>query len=582
MQRNIWLAAISVIVVIILLNNSAYYLLTKRVLEQSLRKEMASVAGQIELSLEQSRHGSILFEDQIGRELRAASIAARYALDPDVEKVTNRQLEELSGKLGVSHITLMKRTEGDIVLYKSSDPNEIGQGTKNMKPWFDIFNQLFDRQAVTSGWIGQTLPNFWTGPYETATTDVDSINKWGYCYDGTTNYIIDPFVGYDRLKRYEDITGVSRLIGETLKRNDSLKEISILNPHTFGKGKIETINENGEKRVHILQQPVAYGSYRYKADDDAKLVAEAYATGETVAKEMRIGGERLYKMFIPVKIKNDLLKMTDQNGNKMDSYVLALVSDYGMIQNELNKQFLNMGLIIIAITFLSIVIAVGFMKVYKHSKEKAVRDTQSAYAEEMNQMFLAIRGQRHDFINHVQTIHALAELNKTEELVAYTKELTGEIRAVNDIIHIGNPAVAALVRSKISQAETFKIRFICSFEGLEQLEMGTRTFDLNRVIGNLIDNAFDEVRKMPEEEREVGISGIRREGRLELRVSNRCRDAESVAAAPVFCPGYTTKEDGHQGLGLSIVQSIVDGYKGEIAVRAVSEHTLEFVVYIPL
>lgn len=77
MQRNIWLVTISVIVVIILINNTAYYFLTKHSLEESLSHEMRSVASQIELSLEQSRLSSIQFEDQIGRELRAAAIAAQ-------------------------------------------------------------------------------------------------------------------------------------------------------------------------------------------------------------------------------------------------------------------------------------------------------------------------------------------------------------------------------------------------------------------------------------------------------------------------------------------------------------------------
>lgn len=583
MQRNNWLVAISVIVIIILLNNTAYFFLTKHTLEQSLEREMTSVARQIELSLEQSRLGSILFEDQIGRELRVAAIAAQFALDPDVEKVSNEELEELSGKLGVNHITLMKRTEDDIVFYKSSDPHELGHGSKHMDPWFKIFNQLFDDKQASENWIGQTLPNFWTGPYEAATTDTEQIYKWGYYYDGTTNYMIDPFVGYDRLKEYESITGVDRLIGQTLEENHSLLEISVINPLTFGKGDFKTVTEDGKVLEHIVQKPVAYGSYEYKFDDDARQIQRAYEFRQPVSSNEWVNGRHLFKMYIPVSIDNEQLKlkMVDENGDQMDSYVLSLVSDYQVVQEQLDQQFMTMGLIILAVTMLSIALALGFMRFYKLSKERAVQVTQQTYVDEINQMFLAIRGQRHDFMNHVQTIQALAEMNKSSELVAYTKELTGEIRTMNDIIHIGNPAVAALIRSKTSQAETYKIRFACQFKGMLKLETGTKTFDFNRMIGNLIDNAFDEVLKYPEEHRYVSITCAQQDGSLELKVANTCRHAGSIIALPLFDAGFSTKRGEHQGLGLSIVRSIVEGYRGELSVAAVSEHMLEFTIRLP-
>src|SRR6476620_9987968 len=99
MQRNIWLMAISVVFILILINNTAYYFLTKKTLEVALEPELLTLGKHIDESVEQSRLGAERYEEQIGRELRAAAIAAQYALDPDVEKVTNEQLRELSEKL---------------------------------------------------------------------------------------------------------------------------------------------------------------------------------------------------------------------------------------------------------------------------------------------------------------------------------------------------------------------------------------------------------------------------------------------------------------------------------------------------
>lgn len=581
MQRNVWLMAIGVIVVLILLNNTAYYFLTKKTLEDTFNEELLEHAKRLEISLEQSRQGAEQFQDQIGRELRAASIAAQYALDPDIEKVTNEQLRELSDKLGISHITLLKKLPDDIVLYKSSDETQLGKSTKTWKPWYEVFNQLFDHHNVSVDWLGQTLPNFWSGPFEVSSTDLDKVNKWGYYYDGATNYIIDPYVSYDRQEEYENATGVHRIIENAMQTSESLLEIAFINPETFPGGK-QTIHPNGDVQDHKVQQPIFYGKYTIKSEKDTALVRKAYMTKEIVTLNEKIDGKDIYKMFIPVFATEKGISITDEDGIPMDSYVLSLTSDYHIIQEQLDSQFLSLGLIIIILTGLSLLIAVVAMRYYRQSRDKAVRVTQETYVEEINQMFQSIRAQRHDFINHVQTIHSLAELEKSKELVAYTKELTGDIRLMNDIINIGNPAIAALVRSKISQAENHRIQFSCSFSGLNMQEMGVKTLDVNRMLGNLIDNAFDEVLKYAEERRIVTLIGRQTAHELEFTISNTCDQAEVAVSKPLFDAGYSTKQQDNQGLGLSIVKSIAEQYKGNVYVTAEAIGQLTFIVKIPL
>ncbi|GLX67082.1 sensor histidine kinase [Paenibacillus glycanilyticus] len=581
MPRNIWLMAISLSVIIVLLSNAAYYFLTKQTLEDALNHEMRAVAKQIEFSVEQSRLGAEKFQDQIGRELRVAAIAAQYALDPDVEKVTNEQLKELSAKLGVEHITLMKRTADNIILYKSSDENELGKGTKTWDPWYVAFNQLFDQHEVSIDWLGQTLPNFWSGPFEVASTDPDSIYKWGYYHDGTTNYIIDPYVSYRTLADYEKLTGIDELIDKSIKSSDSLLEATVFNPTTLGKGSFDTVNEDGKLQGHLLQKDIFYGTYRYQDDGDIGHVTKAFATGTSISVNEKINGKHVLKLFIPVSTGSEGVNLVDENGNPIHGYVLSLVSDYQVIQDRLDAQFLNIGIVIFLVTGISLVVALVAMRYFRQTREKVVEVTQQTYVDEINSMFQSIRAQRHDFLNHVQTIHSLAELNKSKELVAYTKELTGEIRLMNDIINIGNPAIAALIRSKISQAESYRIAFSCSFSGLNRLEMGLKTLDVNRMLGNLIDNAFDEVMKYAEGCREVELTGSQMEDYLEFCIRNTCSNAREVTAKPLFEAGFTTKDDAHQGLGLFTVKSITEKYRGTIQVITEDEGIITFYIRIP-
>lgn len=573
--------SISVVIVLILINNTAYYFLTKNTLEEDHKLEMLTLGKQIELAIEQSRLGSEQFEKQISRELRAAAIAAQYALDPDVEKVTNEQLEELSMKLDIEHISLLKRTEEDIILYRSSDPTQLNKGTKTWIPWYSKFSDLFDQKVNSEKWLGQEMTNFWGGPFEISATDPSKIYKWGYYYDGTTNYIIDPYVLFKTQEEYNRITGVDRLIQDLTKHGESLIEITLMNPTTFPHG-IKKELEDGKLKEHLVQRPQLYGSYTIKSERDAEFVNKAYRTKEVLTMKEWIDGRDIYKMFIPVSVQGKGFSIADEKGQQLESYVLSIVSDHGIITSKLDKQFLNLGFVILLITAISLLIAIVAMRYYKHSREKAVSVTQETYTEEINSMFDSIRAQRHDFLNHVQTIHSLAELNKHNELIAYTKELTGEIRQMNDIISIGNPAIAALIRSKISQAESYKIAFQCCFNGLHIEGMGGKTLDINRILGNVIDNAFDEVMKYEESKREVMLVGTQSEHTLELKITNTCEDAAEKAAKPLFVAGFSTKKQLHQGLGLSIVKTIADRYKGEAYVVVDAPDKISFVVKLPL
>lgn len=480
----------------------------------------------------------------------------------------------------MADITLLKRTRDNIVLSRSSNPNQIGYKTNNWKPWYEAFNQLFDYKQVTVPW-GQSLTNFWTGPFEFSTTDTSNINKWGYYYDGATNYIIDPFISYEsRQRAYDEATGVNQLIARTLKGSGSLLEIAVINPQTFSSGEVTTVTNNGDTLKHMTQNPIINGSYAFRHSGDQLNVSQANASSQTVWVNGIINDKHIIKAFIPVDI-DKVASMLDENGLPINRYVLALVADYQPIQDSLDKQFFNIWLIVCTVTLLSLVIVYLTVTGYRKSQDKLVRQTQETYVEDINQLFHSIRAQRHDFMNHVQMIQSLAQLNRIDDLRSYAADLTGEIHEMNDILNIGNPAIAALIRSKISQAEPLKIRLETGFSDISKLPLGLKSLDLTRMLGNLIDNAFDEAGRYPEDQRLVRIMMYEKEGCMEFAVSNPCRDAGSLQAKPLFQPGYSNKGAGHSGLGLAIVKSIAEQYSGHVRVSFDEPDIVTFIIRIP-
>jgi C4-dicarboxylate-specific signal transduction histidine kinase len=103
---------------------------------------------------------------------------------------------------------------------------------------------------------------------------------------------------------------------------------------------------------------------------------------------------------------------------------------------------------------------------------------------------------------------------------------------------------------------------------------------LVQVLVNLLLNAFDAVRSVPEARRDVRISAEPRGGRVALRVADSGPGVPAAVAGRVFEPFFTTKPAG-LGLGLSITRSIVEAHGGSIALSQAPGGGAVFEVLLP-
>jgi signal transduction histidine kinase len=580
MRVNSRIIFITFIIVILLLvtNNASYYWFTKNSLTHALSDRMESTADQIRISIEHSEEGSFYVEDLIGENLRSAALLAKKELDPDINNVSNNQLSLLAQKIGIDGISLMKRVGDDVVISKSSEPKELKiNTTKNFGYWFTAFNQLFDNREVTIP-EGQKLPNFWSGIYEVPSSGSSDVSKFGYYYDGSTNYLLCVFVNADKIQKFKQIVGADTIVKKTLAANRDIMEISGLNGNTFGKTPIEYKDNNGTSYVSVYDRPVMFGTYNITSDKDADYFAESMNTNKPVSVVENWNGEPVLKTYVYVPTKNNL------KGIKRDiPYVITIVSAYESIEETLNRQLIQLAVLILFFTLFSAVFLYVVFRYISRSREAAVTTTQELYIHNVDLMFAAIRSQRHDFLNHVQTMYALLSNGKKEDQARYMKELIEEINEVNDIIRIGHPSIAALIQSKIALAMRTKIGFQYHFTGLDGLSLGIKSVDIVKIIGNLIDNAFDEVNKLPPDEREVCVKGWSESNSLYISVTNPVQeDFKAEDYETMFTIGYSTKLDGeHQGLGLSVVKERIEHYKGMIEV-SLDDGYIRFQLSIPM
>jgi diguanylate cyclase (GGDEF)-like protein len=313
-----------IVSIILILNTTLNYYSTRDLLRGNYETQMELLVKSIAISVEQSQFGSKYIEDLLGHELRTASIAAKYALNPDVEQVTNDELVRLSKELDISHMTLFAGT-------KSSNPKEINMSTKKWDYWFTAFQQLFDHRQVNIP-EGQKLANYWSGPFNISFSDPNYVDKWGYFYDGTTNYIIDPFIRANSLQEFGKATGPKGLIEGMMRDNPGFLEITGFNPKIFGEKSQNAINFNGVDVVPLDRRPILFGESTYVLEKkDVFEVRKAITSNKVISFEAKINDKNVIKSFVPVQAENP--------------YVIGIVMDYNMIQDVLNQHLLRNAII---------------------------------------------------------------------------------------------------------------------------------------------------------------------------------------------------------------------------------------------
>ena len=196
------------------------------------------------------------------------------------------------------------------------------------------------------------------------------------------------------------------------------------------------------------------------------------------------------------------------------------------------------------------------------------RELEEAYSQ-MESLNREMRAQRHDFMNHIQVVYSLIEMDEPGEAVAYMDKIYGDMQRVSKMLRTDCPAVNALIQAKVVEAQQRGAELKLSIAAQWDDPM-MPSWEICRVLANLIDNALDATcaAKHPE--------GVRPTVELVLgedlrswffSVRNNGPAIPEKVRAKIFEPGFTTKATG-QGMGLYIVSQTVIGLGGQITVES--------------
>lgn len=180
------------------------------------------------------------------------------------------------------------------------------------------------------------------------------------------------------------------------------------------------------------------------------------------------------------------------------------------------------------------------------------------YAE-VDNMYRQIRGWRHDYRNHIQTMKAYAANGDLEAIKHYLDELDTDLSTVDTVIKTGNPMTDAILNSKISLAKSKGIQVVA--DAHIPVKLSFSEIDLCCIIGNLFDNAIEASLKLPEEQRLIRVYMDMKNTQLYISFTNFTAGKKLSKVGNVFS---SSKGEGH-GFGLVRIDTIVERLGGYLS-----------------
>ncbi len=192
------------------------------------------------------------------------------------------------------------------------------------------------------------------------------------------------------------------------------------------------------------------------------------------------------------------------------------------------------------------------------------------YYAEVENTYAKMRGWRHDYRHHIQTMKVHAAKGEYEEITRYLDMLDDDLTNVETVVRTGNRMADAILNSKLSLAAEKEIDI--KAEAKIPVSLTVSELDLCIIIGNLLDNAMEACMELPPERRLIRLYMEMKGTYLYLALTNTAGGRKKHSFG-------TTRGEGH-GLGLSRVDAVVQKYGGYVT-RASEDEAFSTEILLP-
>lgn len=125
-----------------------------------------------------------------------------------------------------------------------------------------------------------------------------------------------------------------------------------------------------------------------------------------------------------------------------------------------------------------------YLKFVEYQAEQSER-----HLGEVRSIHREMRGYKHDFHHHLQTLKGYLKAGETERALAYIEQLDHQLMNVDTLLKTGNVSLDAILSAKIAQAKAENIAVTvkaCVPDSLTITDV-----ELSILVGNLLDNAIE-------------------------------------------------------------------------------------------
>lgn len=265
--------------------------------------------------------------------------------------------------------------------------------------------------------------------------------------------------------------------------------------------------------------------------------------------------------------------------NIMLILLLAYIGYCYIFINEFDNIFNNNLEILLGI--ITIVVLVSSYKAIKDAKKLNKISIENSYKNKMikqtEDLNKKLRAQRHDFLNHLQVVYSLIEMNEHKEASVYIEKVYQDIQKINNVMKTSKTPINALLQAKVADCENKNIDTLINISSnLEKLIVPS--WEMCRVLGNIIDNAIDASKNFKKSFIELSI--YENLDSYIFIIKNNGQVIPDNIIHKIFDAGFTTKCENGEGMGLFITREIVEKYNGKISLNR--EKGTCFKIIIPI
>lgn len=199
----------------------------------------------------------------------------------------------------------------------------------------------------------------------------------------------------------------------------------------------------------------------------------------------------------------------------------------------------------------------------------------------------SLRAQTHEFMNQLQVINGLLELEEYPRALQFIQQVTNtyhqEVGHVSD--HLKWPAMVGLILGKSKEAKEQRVQLIVDeASSVPQVDLSNQTEVLIlRIVSNLLDNAISACQPLPEATGQVTLLMrlLAASGQLEVVVTDNGSGLSSTVRQQMFTQGYSTKGP-HRGYGMGLIAAAVKTLDGTLDIRAEQPHGTQIRVVVTI